>query len=74
MELNWLSIIIGIAAIGFGIYTFLLRRKSPEKLVKLGAMKKFYGDKKGALIHIIAYTIAPIVVGIIIMVKGIFGI
>lgn len=73
MEINWLSVIIGIVTIGFGIYTWLLRKRSPNKLVKLEAMKKFYGEKKGQIIHLIAYTVAPVVLGIIMLVKGIFG-
>jgi len=74
MQFNWLSVIFGVAAILFGVYTLLLRNKSPEKLGKLGPMKKFYGEKKGQIIHIITYTVAPIVFGIIMLVKGILGI
>lgn len=73
MEINWVSVIIGIAAIAFGIYTFVLRGKSPEKLAKLVLMKNYWGEKKGHLIHLIGYTMVPIVFGLVILISGMFG-
>jgi len=60
-------IIFGFLAICFGIYILMMRRKSPEKFGKLKAMKEYWGDEKGTTIHIIGYTIIPIVAGLILL-------
>lgn len=49
-----------------------MRHKAPEKLKKLEAMNKFYGEKKGLMIHWFFYTILPIVAGIIIVTYAFF--
>ncbi|GMO61966.1 MAG: hypothetical protein Ta2G_21420 [Termitinemataceae bacterium] len=62
---NILYGILGLFGIGYGIYTAIIRKKTPEKLGKIGPMKERFGDKTGNIIHIIAYTVMPILVGII---------
>lgn len=70
--MNYFSLILGIAIFIYGVYTFIMRQKAPEKLKKLEAMKKFYGEKKGLMIHWFFYTILPIVAGIIIVTYAFF--
>lgn len=57
----------------YGIYTLTMRTRSPEKLGKLTAMKDKFGDSTGMAIHIVAYTVVPIVMGIIVTFAGFNG-
>ena len=60
-----LSINIGVLCICYGIYTAIIRIKSPEKLSKYTAMKDQFGDTAEKIIHITFYTVLPILFGII---------
>jgi hypothetical protein len=71
--MNYPTIGIGVFALLFGVYTFFVRLKSPEKFGKLKAMKEKFGEKGGTVIHTIAYTIVPIVAGIVFIITGING-
>ena len=73
MNYDLTSLLLGFAAFGFGLFTAYLRSTHPEKLVKLKPMKKFWGEKKGLWIHIIGYTILPIIFGLLLLGKGFFG-
>jgi low temperature requirement protein LtrA len=64
---------IGIVICLYGIYTMTMRKRSPEKFGKLKAMKEKHGDSTGLAIHIMAYTVVPIVVGIILSFAGFNG-
>lgn len=72
--MNWLTILIGVAAVLFGIYTLVVRAKAPEKFSKLEAMKQAWGEKGGLFLHIAGYTLAPIFVGISFILAGIQGV
>ena len=63
--MNYTFLIIGLAAILYGIYTSIIRIKNPGKLRKLEATKKALGEKTGIVVHIIAYSVLPIIIGII---------
>jgi hypothetical protein len=65
-----LTIGIGVAAAGYGCYTGYIRKKAPSKFGKLEAMKKFWGEKVGLSIHFVAYTVMPIVFGLVLIVAG----
>ena len=51
IKMDILNTIFGLLAIGFGIYSFIIRRNNPDKFGKLEKMKQFYGDKVGNVIH-----------------------
>ena len=57
----------------YGVFTGYARFKTPEKFRKLEAMKAFWGEKPGLVIHLVAYTVVPIVVGIMFVVMGVNG-
>lgn len=60
-----IELIIGILALLYGLYTIYLRvRKDSQVWGKLDHMKKIYGEKFGSVIHIVSYTVVPILVGI----------
>ena len=65
---------IGIVILWFGLFTAMLRQKSPEKLKMLDAMKQKLGDKPGQFLHILAYSIIPIVFGVYLLLSGLNGI
>ena len=64
---------IGGALCLYGVYTMAMRTRSPEKFGKLKAMKDKYGASNGLAIHIMAYTVVPIVVGIMVSFAGFNG-
>ena len=69
------ELIIGILALLYGLYTIYLRvRKVSKAWAKLDRMKEADGEKAGAVIHIISYTVVPIVIGIIGIVAYCLGI
>lgn len=71
--MNPVTILIGVAALGFGIYSAYIRATNPGKFGKLEAMKKQWGESAGKIIHVVAYTIVPIIFGIVMIVNGIGG-
>ena len=58
----------------YGFYTLIVRFKTPEKFCKLTAMKEKFGDKGGIVFHTIAYSIVPIIVGIVFIYSGALGV
>ena len=72
--MNIPTILIGIAALLFGIYTIYIRSASPDKLGKLKAMKENLGEKRGALIHLVFYSIIPVIFGVILLFAGFKGV
>jgi hypothetical protein len=71
--MNPVTVLVGIAAIGYGLYTAWARRTRPERFRKLDPMKKFWGARGGQVVHIVGYTVMPIVVGIIFILIGLQG-
>ena len=64
------NIILGVVALAFGLYTLFARTYAPNQLWKLEPMKKQWGEKVGLTIHVLAYTVLPLVVGAILLVSG----
>jgi hypothetical protein len=71
--MDLVTITIGVVISLYGIYTLMMRIKSPEKFGKLSAMKDKFGDTAGNTIHIIAYTVLPIVSGVLVVFAGFKG-
>ncbi len=67
------TVLIGAAAILFGVYTAWARVAKPQQFAKLNAMKKAWGPTAGNVVHLIAYTIVPIAVGIVFLLSGLQG-
>jgi hypothetical protein len=72
--MNWITIGIGVLALGFGVYSTFVRFTNPQKFRKLEAMKQKFGAKVGVFIHTIAYSAIPAVAGIIFIIQGIRGV
>ena len=72
--MNIPTIVIGLAALLFGVYIIYVRSTDPGKLAKLKAMQDNLGDKRGSLTHLLFYSIFPIIVGIILLLTGLLGV
>ena len=71
--MDFVTIGLGVVIILFGLYTWIMRIKSPEKFGKLKAMKDKFGSTAGQTIHTIAYTVMPVLFGIVVIRAGING-
>jgi len=71
--MNLTTVGIGMAAIGYGLYTAWVHRARPEQFRKLGPMKKFWGDTAGLAMHFFSYTVMPIIVGALLVLSGLLG-
>jgi hypothetical protein len=71
--MNYYTLALGLFALLFGVTTLVLRFKNQEKLGKLSVMKEKYGEKTGAIIHTISYTVLPIIAGVLFIVIGLNG-
>ena len=58
---------LNIGLIGYGFYYLIMRQFAPEKLTKLQSMIYEFDTKKAVILHIIGYTVMPIVAGIVIL-------
>lgn len=69
-KIHW-SMIVGFFALGFGLFTLLIRilKREDKFFSKYNAMIAAYGNRTGAMIHVFAYTIVPIVVGVLLLFK-----
>jgi hypothetical protein len=72
--MNWTTIAIGLVAVGLGIFSAYLRFKAPDKLQKLAAMKRHFGENTGGMIHALAYSVLPIIAGVAFIVLGLRGV
>jgi len=72
--MNPITIAIGVVALVFGIYTLITRSKRPEQYTKLKAMQDKLGEKPGYTLHLVAYSIAPMVFGTVMILAGLHGI
>ncbi len=65
---------LGAAAFAFGGYTTWLRVSDPSKLGKLAPMRERFGLVAGSAIHVAAYSVAPIAVGVALLFAGMQGV
>ena len=72
--MNTVTIAIGVVALLFGIFTMFGRVRRPEQYTKLKAMQDKLGDKPGYTVHLIAYSVAPMIFGVVMILAGIRGV
>lgn len=66
--MDYTNLALGVAALGFGLYTSYLRVTNKfSNSQKLIQMKERFGEKIGNTIHLIAYTILPLTFGFILL-------
>ena len=71
--MNWTTIGIGLAATLYGVYTLYARRSSPGSFKKLAVMKEFWGERRGYWIHVLGYSVVPILGGLTVVYAGFMG-
>ena len=66
------SIVIGVLAILFGLFTGVARFVAPDSGVfsKQEAMKERFGSTVGTAIHVLAYTVLPMIFGVLQILRG----
>ena len=64
------NLLLGAVAILYGLYTAFARARTPEKFAKLDSMKKQWGERAGTAVHIVGYTVVPIVVGVMLVLSA----
>ncbi len=67
------NLVLGVLLVAYGVYTFVARRRRPEQLGKLDAMKRFWGEKLGYGMHVVAYSVLPVVFGLVLLLLGVAG-
>jgi hypothetical protein len=75
--LNIVTTGLGILLLFIGLFTAYLHAYNPNSRLlgpKLEAMKKAYGQNAGFIVHLTAYSIVPITIGIIFIIAGYKGI
>jgi uncharacterized membrane protein len=72
-EMNFVTVLIGLVLIIYGVFTFIQRKKNPKSFAKLEAMKRFWGERNGYYVHVFGYTVLPVVVGLVILILGLIG-
>ena len=65
------DLILGAIALAYGLYSLVLRVSGrTSQWSKLEPMKVRFGETAGNVIHVVAYTIVPIVFGCILLFKA----
>ena len=72
--MDYTTVAVGLVAVGFGAYTAYLRKSKPESFGKLDAMKQFWGETAGTVLHVTAYSLFPIGFGCLLVWAGSLGI
>ena len=71
--MNITTVGLGLAMIAYGVTTIVLRATRPHFFRKLEPMKQFWGARTGLAIHVVGYSVAPIVAGLIFVITGARG-
>ena len=72
--MNIATTIIGAVAVLFGIVMTVMRIVRPDKMAKLKPMQERYGERAGYIVHLVFYSILPIIFGAVMLSAGLMGI
>ena len=64
------NVILGGFMVVYGIVTLCVRTFTPNRSWKLEVMQKKWGEHRGLMIHVVSYTVFPIVLGAILIIRG----
>ncbi|MCB9672011.1 MAG: hypothetical protein H6736_13220 [Alphaproteobacteria bacterium] len=69
------NLVIGGLLVLVGMITLVGRLVAPESAMfaKLGPMKAQYGDRAGTALHVLSYTVMPLVVGATLLATALRG-
>ncbi len=71
--MNLLLIAFGFAILGFGAWAFTVRFSNPMVFGRLEAMQETLGEVTGTMLHLVAFTLLPIALGLMCINAGIRG-
>jgi hypothetical protein len=60
-----ITLVVGVLAIGYGLYWYIQRKIAPQNIEKLQTMIERNGEKMGHSIYMFGHTILPIVAGLL---------
>ncbi|HOX31765.1 MAG TPA: hypothetical protein PLB91_05505 [Spirochaetales bacterium] len=72
--MNWITFGIGLAILGYGLFSGIMWFAKPSLFRKLEAMKARWGAKAGAIWHFASYVAVPVLLGILLLVAGSRGV
>jgi hypothetical protein len=70
---NLLLVALGFAVAGFGAWTYTVRFSNPLVYGRLEAMQETLGQTTGTMLHLVAFTLLPIAMGLMCINAGIRG-
>ncbi len=62
-----LNFILGVLAIVYALYSYYQRKTAPQNIKKLQESIERNGEKMANRIHLIGYTIMPIIAGLMLL-------
>lgn len=62
-----LNFILGVLAIVYALYSYYQRKTAPENIKKLQESIERNGEKMANTIHLVGYTIMPIIAGLMLL-------
>ncbi len=65
-----IDIVLGGIGVAIGLYSLFARKFAPNHLWKLEPMKQQWGEKVGLAVHVLAYTVLPLVLGAMLLANG----
>ena len=72
--MDFVTLAMGLFSMGFGVFTTFLRFTNPAKLGKLEPMREKFGPDAGTAIHVLAYSVVPIVFGTTMLAAAVLGV
>ena len=64
------NVVLGGFMVVYGIVTLCIRAFAPNRSWKLEIMKRKWGEQRGQMIHVVSYTVFPLVFGAILLIRG----
>ena len=64
------NVLLGALMIVYGVVTLIMRKVAPDRFLKLEPMKRKWGEKAAMRIHVIGYTVLPLVAGLVLIVRA----
>ena len=71
--MNYYTLVLGIFALGYGIFSCVCRFVKPEWFKKLEPMKVQWGKVVGTIIHFVSNVIIPLAVGTVLIFMAMKG-
>ncbi len=71
--MNPMLVLSGLALASFGGWSCMVRHHHPTIYGRLESMQRVFGEAAGSVVHLTAFTLIPIALGLILINAGIKG-